>query len=186
MNSVFKLLVYIIVVLSFMESGFSQTKFLTKEGKVVFEASVSSFEEIKGTNDGVSAILNTENGEIAALALIRGFRFKIALMEEHFNENYIESQKYPKATFKGKLTEFVLGELSEKPQKRTLEGLLTIRGKATSVTTTGLVKQVGNVISLKAKFKVDPADFDIEIPKIVRNKIADAIWIQVDLELKKR
>ncbi len=72
-----------------------QEKKLTKTGTITFEASVPSFEEVKGKNTAVTCILNTSNGEIAALALMKGFRFKVALMEEHFNENYIESSKFP-------------------------------------------------------------------------------------------
>ena len=80
--------------------GFSQSKYLTKSGLLNFEASVEAFEEIKATNNNVTAILNTENGQFAALALVKGFRFKNALMEEHFNENYAESDEHPKAIFK--------------------------------------------------------------------------------------
>ena len=78
-------------------TAFSQGKFLTKSGAITFEASVPSFEEVKATNDKVTAIINTETSDIAALALVKGFRFKVALMEEHFNENYAESDKFPKA-----------------------------------------------------------------------------------------
>ena len=67
---------------------------------------MEAFEEIKATNNNVTAILNTENGQFAALALVKGFRFKNALMEEHFNENYAESDEFPKAIFKGELTGF--------------------------------------------------------------------------------
>ena len=81
-------------------------KKITKTGTIVFEASVPSFEEVKAKNEAVTCILNPDNGEIAALALMKGFRFKVALMEEHFNENYVESSKYPKATFKGKIDNF--------------------------------------------------------------------------------
>ena len=71
--------------------AFSQEKYLTKTGTLVFEASVPSFEEIKATNTNVTAIFNASNGEFATLALVKGFRFKNALMEEHFNESYAES-----------------------------------------------------------------------------------------------
>ena len=73
--------------------GFSQSKYLTKSGVLNFEASVEAFEEIKATNTNVTSILNTENGQFAALALVKGFRFKNALMEEHFNESYAESDE---------------------------------------------------------------------------------------------
>ena len=79
--------------------GFSQEKYLTKSGVLNFEASVEAFEEIKATNTNVTAILNTANGQFAALALVKGFRFKNALMEEHFNESYAESDEYPQSYF---------------------------------------------------------------------------------------
>ena len=91
---------------------FAQDKVITKNGNINFEASVPAFEEIKAKNENVTCILNTKTGEIASLALIKGFRFKIALMEEHFNENYMESDKYPKATFKGTIINFELSKLT--------------------------------------------------------------------------
>ena len=99
--------------------GFSQVKYLTKSGVLNFEASVETFEEIKASNSNVTAIFNASNGEFAALALVKGFRFKNALMEEHFNENYAESDEFPKAIFKGKLTDFSL---------ETIQNTYTING----------------------------------------------------------
>ena len=68
----------ILFILAFISvNTFGQTKYLTKTGTVVFEASVPSFEQVKGTNNSVTAIINTDNGEFAALVLVKGFRFKI-------------------------------------------------------------------------------------------------------------
>ena len=77
----------------------AQDKMQTKTGKITFEASIPSFEEVKATNETASCIIQLKTGKIASLALVKGFRFKAALMEEHFNETYIESNIYPKATF---------------------------------------------------------------------------------------
>ena len=101
-------------------------KKLTKTGTITFEASVPSFEEVKAKNEAVTCILNTDNGEIAALALMKGFRFKVALMEEHFNENYIESNKYPKATFKGKIEGFDVSKITTSPKEYNIKGKLEI------------------------------------------------------------
>ena len=92
--------------------GVSQEKMVSKSAKVIFEASVPSFEEVKAVNKNVTFVLNPATGEIASLALMKGFQFKVALMEEHFNENYIESDQYPKAKFKGKIEGFDLQILS--------------------------------------------------------------------------
>ena len=100
---------YLFYILFFVSAfNFAQEKYLTKTGELSFEASVPSFEEVAAKNNSVTALLNTENGEIAVLALIKGFRFKNALMEEHFNENYAESTKFPKALFKGQIVNFSL------------------------------------------------------------------------------
>ena len=96
---------------------FSQDKIITKNGKITFEASVPAFEEIKAKNDGVTCVINTKTGEIATLALVKGFRFKVALMEEHFNENYIESDQYPKSTFKGKIENFDFAKVTSQAKE---------------------------------------------------------------------
>ena len=80
---------------------FSQ-KMMTRTGEIKFEASMPAFEEIAATNSTVSCIFDETTGDFVALALIKSFKFKAPLMEEHFNENYMESSKFPKATFKGK------------------------------------------------------------------------------------
>src|SRR5690606_29674459 len=98
----------IIICMSVSLYGFSQERLLTRTGEVQFEASVPSFEPVAAENNSVTAILDPETGEIAALALVKAFRFQNALMEEHFNENYAESFKYPKATLKGNLEGFSL------------------------------------------------------------------------------
>ena len=162
----------------------SQNKYLTKTGTVKFEASVPSFEEVKANNNTVTAILNTENGEFAALVLIKGFRFKNALMEEHFNENHAESDKFPKATFKGKINNFDGSHLKEKYK---ISGELSFHGtqnEMEEVLVTVIKKE--NVIILSGMFSAKASDFDIKIPKIVRNKIAEKVDVVFEFELKKK
>ncbi len=157
-------------------------KYLTKKGNIQFEASVPSFEEVKAKNNSVTAILNIENGEIAALALIKGFRFKNALMEEHFNENYIESNKFPKATFKGKLINF---EKNSSINKYPIKGVLTLHGKSKNISITASLHRNDNSLTITSSFICKPEDFDIKIPKIVNNKIAKEIIITLDFQLEK-
>ena len=152
-------------------------KFATKTGNIKFEASVPSFEEVAAENKNVSAILNAGNGEFAALALMNGFRFKVALMEEHFNESYAETAKYPKAVFKGKLDGFSLKALSEKPKQFTLTGELSLHGKTKKINDVAMVSIKGNIITVTGNFMVKPADFDIDVPKVVSKKIADEVQV---------
>ena len=106
--------------------NYAQEKFVTKTGVVNFEASVASFEEVKATHNSVSAILKP-NGDFASIALVRGFRFKVALMEEHFNESYAESNKYPKVIFRGKIQNFNSSKLSNLEKEYTIIGCKCIK-----------------------------------------------------------
>ena len=162
----------------------AQERYITKKGTINFEASVPSFEEVKAKNSSVTAILNTNNGELAALALIKGFRFKNALMEEHFNENYIESDDYPKASFKGKLIDFDVNNIQN---EYTIKGILTLHGQSKEIETKGVIKKNNdNTISISSTFITKPSEFDIKIPRIVSRKIADNISVSLDFILIKK
>lgn len=163
---------------------FAQDKKITKTGQITFEASVPSFEEVKAVNEAVSCILNTKTGEIASLALMKGFRFKIALMEEHFNENYIESNKYPKATFRGIIKNFNLNNINKNGTKLELNGKLELHGVSKEISAFVIVKKNGEDIELASDFDLTPADFNIKIPKIVRQKIAETVHVKALFLLK--
>lgn len=163
---------------------FAQDKLITKNGTVTFEASVPAFEEVKAKNDNVTCILNTKTGEIASLVLIKGFRFKIALMEEHFNENYMESGKYPKATFKGNVHNFDKGKLTATFAEYTVKGKLEIHGKSKEITTIAKIRKTEKGIELNTNFDVNASDFAIEIPSVVKNKVSNKILISNSFLLK--
>ena len=166
--------------------SFGQNKFITKTGSLNFEASVPSFEEVAAKNNSVTAIINTDNGEIAALALVKAFRFKNALMEEHFNENYAESDKFPKATFKGKLIDFSFEKLNG-TNNLFIEGELEFHGvtKHFSIIPVSL-EYIKDKIILSGNFTAKASDFDIKIPKIVQNKVTDEVQITFNFELLKK
>ncbi|MEL0457127.1 YceI family protein [Flavobacteriaceae bacterium SZ-1-7] len=167
----------LIIILFFLGfNAFSQNKYLTKTGSVTFEASIPSFEEVKASNNSVTAITNLENNEFAALVLVKGFRFKNALMEEHFNENYAESNQYPKATFKG--------EISKSSNKHLINGILTFHGKSKQlkdIPVTYVMKE--GAITLSGSFIVNVSDFDIKIPKIVQNKVSESVNVSFVFDL---
>jgi hypothetical protein len=156
--------------------GFAQ-KLITKTGSIKFQASMPSYEEVAAENKSVSAVLEQSTGDFAALVLIKGFRFKVALMEEHFNENYMESEKFSKATLKGKIQDFDISKLTNTSQNFTLKGDFTIHGKTKPLAVIVKVSKVANGVNVTGSFEVKPEDFDIEIPSLVRNKIADKIKI---------
>jgi hypothetical protein len=164
---------------------FAQEKLYTKSGTIIFESSVPSFEEVKATNTKVTAILKSD-GTIASLALVKGFRFKIALMEEHFNENYIESSKFPKATFSGKIIDYSFDKLTTAKQNFLIKGKLTIRGKSKEFTIKSQLQKDAQTIVLEAEFIAKPEDFDIQIPKIVRSKVAKEVVVSLFFEFKEK
>ncbi|WP_460219583.1 YceI family protein [Psychroserpens sp. MEBiC05023] len=177
-----KNLLYLLFVLSF--TAFSQNKYITKTGTIDFEASVPSFEKVAAKSNSATAIMNVENGDIAALLLIKSFRFKNALMEEHFNENYAESDRFPKATFKGTIEEFDNKNIQT---AYVLNGTLTFHGKSKYIEQIAIEFQLNNdTIVIKGNFKTKASDFSIDIPKIVRNKISEDIIITFDFELKQK
>jgi hypothetical protein len=166
----------LIIFLISTQLSFTQ-KVITKKGNITFEASVPAFEEVKATNNNVSCVLNTQTGEIASLALIKGFRFKIALMEEHFNENYIESTKYPKAIFKGQIENFDIIKLTDKNQNYTIKGTLELHGKIKNITSSAKIKKTEKGIEIENNFEVNSDDFDIKIPNMVSKKVSKNVEV---------
>ena len=165
-------------------SSFAQTKMISKTGKITFEASVPAFEEVKGKNESVTFIFNPSTGDIASLALIKSFRFKVALMEEHFNENYMESDTYPKATFKGKIDNFDFSKLTSTAKDYTIKGKLEMHGKTKDITITAHIKKSGDAVDIDSDFTVNTDDFGIEIPSIVSKKVSKKVAVKLDVTLK--
>lgn len=163
---------------------FSQDKIITKNGKVTFEATVPSFEEVKAKNEGVTCVINTKTGEIASLILVKGFRFKVALMEEHFNENYIESDEFPKAIFKGKIENFDLSKLTADGKDFSIKGKLELHGKSKDISIKANIKKTNDGVSLISDFNLNTDDFGIEIPSIVSKKVSKKVGIQLAFMMK--
>lgn len=187
MKNTKSLLALLLIITTFIVNTLgAQTKYIDKKGNLTFEASEELFEPVKATNASVTVILNTETNDIASLALIKSFRFKNSLMEEHFNENYIESETYPKATFKGKLLDFNFSDLTENITEVIVDGKIELRGKEKQIRTTLKTKKSNDSIIIQGSFTVTPADFDIEIPSIVKNKIAKEIVVTLDFKLTKK
>jgi hypothetical protein len=180
------LILVFLIAISAVGSLQAQSKYIDKKGKVIFEATADLFEPVKATNESVTVVLNVETNEIASLALVKSFRFKNSLMEEHFNENYIESETYPKATFKGKLLDFKFSDLSKSLTEVIVEGKVELHGKEKQIRTTLKIGKFGDSIIIQGSFSVTPADFDIEIPSIVKNKIAKEIEVSLDFKLNQK
>ena len=171
-------------VLLFFCNAFSQNKIATSTGTILFEASLPAFEEVKANNNNVSCVVNTTTGEISSLAFINEFHFKMAMMQEHFNANYLESHKYPKATFKGTIKGFNLAIIGNTPKEFFITGVLSMHGKSKIIKTIALIQKTENGLQIESNFKVNTSDFGIKIPKIVQNKVAEIVTIKTNFEFK--
>ncbi|KFF02966.1 YceI family protein [Flavobacterium reichenbachii] len=174
----------VLLIITVTTNGSAQ-KLITKTGNIKFQASMPTYEDVSAENKSVSAILEQSTGDFAALVLIKGFRFKTALMEEHFNENYMESEKFSKATLKGKISDLDVSKITNTSKNFTLKGDLTIHGKTKPVTLLVKVSKAANGVNINGSFEVKPEDFDIEIPNLVRKKIADKVKIEYNFSLIK-
>lgn len=157
-------------------------KYFTRTGTTQFKASEAAFEPVEAINNSTTAILNVKTGQVAAQVFIAAFEFENALMQEHFNENYMDSHQYPKAILQGKLKNFSKKKLKSN-SSFDLEGTLTIKGIEKEVQTKVDVKEKNNRLYVTTNFWVKPEDFAIKIPAIVRDKIAQQIQISIVYEL---
>jgi hypothetical protein len=174
-------LIFAFLLLSFAFTANAQ-KFMTKDGYIGF-FSHTPMEDIKGDNNQVASVLDIVSGEMVFQVLIKSFHFDRALMEEHFNENYMESDEFPKSIFKGKITNISLVNFSKSGTYNvTVEGDLTIHGVTNKISTKGILEVVTGGINANSKFNVTPEDFKIDIPKVVREKIANNLEVTVTIK----
>jgi hypothetical protein len=175
-----RLLFQSIVIIALSQMSHAQ-ELVSKNGHIWFY-SHTPVEDIEAHNRQVVSILDLSNGDIAFNLLIKSFEFRIALMQEHFNENYMESDKFPKATYKGKITN--LDKINFKKEgiyPAEVSGDLTIHNVTKPVKSKGAIEVKGSSATARAKFIVIPQDFDITIPSVVENKIAKEITVNVDI-----
>ncbi len=161
-------------------------KYSTKTGKVHFEASVPLFDDVDATTSTALTVLNADTGDIAALLMVKNFKFKVALMEEHFNESYAETAKYPKSTFTGKLVNFNKEELSSVPKKYNLNGTVNFHGVNNKISSVATVFTQNGKIMISGNFLAKTADYKVTIPKMVMKKIAENVNVDYQFELLKQ
>jgi hypothetical protein len=164
----------------------AQDKYFTKTGKISFDATTSkSPENIDGVNKTAICVLDTKTGNFQFSVLMKGFEFERALMQEHFNENYVESNKFPKSEFKGTITNNASVNYTKDgtyPVK--VKGSLTIHGVTKEIETDGKLIVKAGKINAVADFNVALADYNISVPSLVADKLAKNAAIKVDCVLE--
>ena len=165
-------------------NGSFAQKSYTKSGKISFY-SKAPLEKIEAVNKTVSAILDSKTGMVQFAVLMKGFEFEKALMQEHFNENYVESDKYPKANFAGVLQENEkILYTKDGSYQTTVKGKLTLHGVTKDIETAGSVIVTKGVPQLVANFTIELADYKITIPSLVADKISKEVKLVVACSLE--
>lgn len=169
----------------FVLSGFTQI-FITRNGTIRF-FSEAPLENIEAINRQVFSALNTENGEFAFRVVMRSFSFEKALMQQHFNDNFVESQNYPNATFQGIVKGLDAKDLTTSGKHDVLvEGELTIKDVTRVISERGTLDISDGQIHARSVFMIRPEDYNVGIPSRYARNIAREIEITVDLELRQR
>lgn len=159
----------------------AQSKYFTKSGKISF-LSRSSLENIEAVNNKVVSVLDIATGQLEFAVLMKGFEFDRALMQEHFNENYVESDKYPKAIFKGTVENSkAISLTTDNVATVKVSGTLTIHGVTNPVTATAIITVKNAVVAASCSFTITLADYKIIVPAVVAEKINKKIAVAVTI-----
>lgn len=162
--------------------GFSQ-KLFTRDAKIKF-SSDTPMEKIEGLNKSGTCVLDAATGKMEWKVLIKGFLFEKALMQEHFNENYLESSTYPKATFKGKVDNpGALNFDKDGTYSATVSGTMTMHGVSKSMSTPATFTVKGGKVTATAKFTLAMADYNVDVPSLVADKVNKTAAIQITANL---
>lgn len=162
----------------------AQDKFYTKTGNISL-FSATSMENIEAHNKSTVVLLDIKTGELQFALLVKGFEFRKALMQEHFNNDYVESDKFPKSEFKGQITnnsEINYTKDGTYPAK--VKGQLTIHGETKDIDAAGTITIKNGNISVNSVFNISLDDFKISVPGMVRDNISKSIKITVDCPLE--
>jgi polyisoprenoid-binding protein YceI len=164
----------------------AQAKYFTKTGKIDFDATVpKSPEDIKAVNKSTTMVIDTKTGDLQFLVLMKGFEFTRSLMQEHFNENYVESTKFPKAEFKGVITDnAAVSYTKDGTYKVKVKGKLTMHGVTKDTESDAVITVKAGKIAATASIVTLLADYKISVPTLVADKVAKTAKININCTLE--
>lgn len=173
----------LLVGLTFMASA---QKLSTRSGYVSF-FSETPIENIEAKNNLVSSVLDLSSGKFAFLVKMKAFQFEKALMQEHFNENYVKSSEFPKATFKGAIENFSDYDFTKDGEfKAVFKGTMQIKGVNKEISETVNVKIKDGVVYIDSSFKLRPEDYEIKIPAAKKDNISEFVQITLKVKYEKK
>ncbi|OQP66059.1 polyisoprenoid-binding protein [Niastella vici] len=162
----------------------AQDKYFTKSGSIHF-LSKGAIEIIQADHRSVTCVLDPKTGAIQFAVLMKGFEFKKALMQEHFNEDYVESDKYPKAEFRGQIVNNSdIAYTKDGVYTAHVKGKLTLHGETKDVETNGKITVKGGKLLASSDFTILMSDYNIAIPKLVKENMSNTVTITVNCTLE--
>ncbi len=163
--------------------GATAQRYFSKTAHIKFFSHTSA-EDIKADNYKSTIIIDQATGAVQVETLIKSFEFEKALMQEHFNENYLESDKYPKANFKGKGDFSKVNFAADGTYSVNVAGQMTMHGATKDVSAIATIKIAGGKIDGSTKFYVNPRDYNVQIPDVVKGQISEKIEVTVKATLQ--
>lgn len=154
----------------------------TAEKSFVKFFSQAAIEDITATNEKATALFDAGTGAVAFVVPINQFMFAKSLMQEHFNEKYLESERYPKSTFQGRIVGFNPELMTA--QSVNAEGKLTIHGITREVTIPGQITRSDKSLSMSSKFMVELKDYKIDIPRLMWQNIAERVEVTLEFSFR--
>ena len=176
-----KLIISTIVFFLIVVAAFPQGKYFTKTGKATFY-SKAPLEDIDAKNNNAVSVFDKTTGQVEVVMLMKAFEFRKALMQEHFNENYIESDKFPKSVFKG-----LIGDLSKVDftkngkYQASVSGKLSLHGETNDVAAPVTFTINNGMINAISEFKIVLEDYKVSIPAIVKDKISKEVRVVIEI-----
>lgn len=177
-----KITLIVFIIISYTSPA--QQKMITHAGIINFEASIPFFEEVKAINNQIFCTLEPKTSELNCVVAIKQFQFKRSLMETHFNENYMESSKYARATFKGKIEKLDLKNMDTIAKEYQIKGKIVLHGQTKKINVKAQIRKTMAGIEIITNFDLNTDDFKIEIPFIVSNKISKTVNTQLKCVLQ--
>ena len=172
-----KIVIAILLMLAIQSQA--QERLLCRNASVKFFSKMP-LENIEAVNNQGLSVIDLKTGNIEFSVLLKGFIFPNALMQEHFNENYVESSKYPRAYFKGSIQSAPTIDLTKNANYQfNVKGTMQLHGKTAEMATVAQLQVKDGIISGDSNFDLLLEDYAIQIPKLVKDKIAKSIHINV-------
>ena len=135
-------------------------------------------ENIEAYNDDGNALLDAKNGALKFVIPVEQFEFEKSLMQKHFNKNYLESNKFPEATFEGNILNWE--GLPTAKKDYTIKGSLNIHGVSREIVEKASLEPAGDGLKGQSTFTVLLAEYEIKVPKLVVKKISEEIEIKIE------